>query len=82
MIGVPPIADMVERADLSPVAGHDAVAGGSREQAPELRLPPRALLDALVVARPLHGNPLRSEYVVLQRIHSGRRFIDRTYEGQ
>ena len=55
MIGVPPVADVVERADLSPVAGHDAVAGGGREQAPELRLPPQALLEALIVAQPLHG---------------------------
>jgi hypothetical protein len=51
---VPPVADVVERPDLSPVAGDDPVARGGREQAPELRLPPQALLKALIVAQPLH----------------------------
>ena len=55
MIGVPPVADVVERTDLSPGAGDDPVAARGYEQASELRLPPQALLEALIVAQPLHG---------------------------
>jgi hypothetical protein len=54
VIGVLFIADMVEPTDVRAIACHDPVAGGGREQAPELRLPPQALLCVLIADPLIH----------------------------
>jgi hypothetical protein len=40
VVGMLFIADVVEPTDVRAIACHDAVAGGGREQAPKLGLPP------------------------------------------
>ena len=55
MVGVLFIADVVEPTDVPAIACHDPVASGGREQAPELRLPPQALLCILIADPRIHG---------------------------
>ena len=49
------IADVVEPTNVGAIACHDPVARGSRKQATELRLPPQALLCALIADPLIHG---------------------------
>jgi hypothetical protein len=55
VVGVLLIADVVEPADVRAIACHDPVASGGGEQAPELRLPPQALLCVLIADPLIHG---------------------------
>ena len=48
VFGVLFVADVVEPTDARAIACHDAVAGGGREEAPKLGLPPQALLCILI----------------------------------
>jgi hypothetical protein len=52
MVGVLFIADVVEPTEVCAIACDDPVARGGREQAPELGLPPQALL-CILIADPL-----------------------------
>jgi hypothetical protein len=54
VVGVLFIADVVEPTDVRAIACHDAVAGGGREQAPKLGLPPQALLWILIADPLIH----------------------------
>lgn len=49
------IADMVKPTEVRAIARHHPVAGGGREEAPELRLPPQALLCNLIADPLFHG---------------------------
>ena len=55
VVGVPFIADVVEPTNVGAIACHDPVASGGSEQAPELRLPPQALLRILITDHLIHG---------------------------
>jgi hypothetical protein len=55
VVGMLFIADVVEPTDVRAIACHDAVAGGGREQAPKLGLPPQALLCILIAGPLIHG---------------------------
>ena len=55
VVGVLFIADVVEPTNVGAIACHDPVASGGREQAPELRLPPQALLCILIADPLIHG---------------------------
>jgi hypothetical protein len=49
VVGVSLVADVIEPPNLRPVTRNDAVTGCVGEQTAELRLPPQALLEALVI---------------------------------
>jgi hypothetical protein len=46
---------VVEPTNVGAIACHDPVASGGSEQAPELRLPPQALLRILITDHVIHG---------------------------
>jgi len=55
VVGMPFIADVLEPPDVRAIACHDPVASGGREQTPELRLPPQALLWIMIADPLIHG---------------------------
>ena len=67
VVGVLLIADVVEPTDVRAIARHDPVASSGREQAPELRPPPPALL-CILIADPLIHERKRNSLPPLSRM--------------